>query len=119
MNCANVTMPPVDRDLKSVAQQFESIELVVDQRFKGTDIERPHAASGIADHAGTDRKSGGLGLSSGGGRRDDHVPVTREDWIDGPLLDVAQFRPPLVPYPSLDAWVKTAECSVVAARVRA
>ncbi len=96
-------------NVESLAQTIKAIELVVDEGLQRTDVQRTNAARRICDDARANWKEGRLGFPACGGCGDDHIPPAIENGTDRFLLDVAQFRPALIPHPPLEVLVKPLE----------
>ena len=102
-------MPTIHRYVQPLAKTIEAIELIVDERFQWTDVERTNAASRLRGNLGANRKKCGLGFSSSCRRRDDYVSPPIQNRAYGSLLDLPQLRPALIPNPPLHLVVKALE----------
>jgi hypothetical protein len=102
-------VPTAYRQVQRLAEFNDPVVLVVDQCLERADVERLEARAGaglvVVGEDGADRQHGRLGLATGGGRRDDHVPGTVDDQLGGALLDVTQPVPTMRIDPTLDVRV--------------
>ena len=127
----HVAMPAVHGHANPLTEVFEAPVLVVDQRLQRRDVQHLHADShrihsSLVSCANTrsdrsvpladarqvrqDRQEGGLGLSGGGRRDDDHIAVAVEYGDGGAFLSVVQRGPALVVDPALYTRIQPGEC---------
>ena len=108
----DIPVPWVYGQLGVLAEVLCPSQLVIDEGFEWSDVDQVKAArSRRVQNRGYQRKKCGLGLAAGGGSSNDEVPVTPQKDGYGPLLDVVQLSPALVPDPALDRFREQVECS--------
>ena len=86
-------MPVPDRDIGLFAQVVETDELVVDERFEGTNVEGAHARGRVFPKLGQDGKEGRLGFAGRRGCCQEHIVLRVEDGICCRNLDRVQALP--------------------------
>ena len=106
---ANITMPPVHRDIRVRAEIFEPSELIVNQRLQRTDIKRLHGVCRLGSDLRKNREESSFGLATRGGRSKNQIILGLEDSFNGVDLKRPQLVPTLIPNSFLDLRMKLCE----------
>ena len=93
MRSGNVPVPVPHRDTGFLAEVVQAHELVVDERFERSDVDRPDACGRVLPEFREDGEEGGFGLSRGGAGGEQHVLVRVEDRFGRGDLDRPQALP--------------------------
>lgn len=89
----DVAMPVPHRDIRLPAEVVEPLELIVDQRLQGADINRADGFRHIFGEQRQDGKEGGLGLPRRGGSGEQQVVVGVEHGVARGNLNGPQRLP--------------------------
>jgi hypothetical protein len=93
----------MDRKIQFFTKSFEALELIIDEGFERSDVERAYASFLFSKDAAEQGKKRRLGLSRRGGSGNQHVAPTGGNGEDRLTLNIAQFGPALPVHPALDA----------------
>ena len=89
----DVPVPVPDGDVRPCAEVGQAVELVVDERLGGADVDCPHGRGRVFPELRQDGKERGLRLARCGGRAEKDVVVAVEDGVSRSHLDAAQRVP--------------------------
>ena len=89
----DVPVPVPDVDACLLAEVGQAVELVVDERLGGADVEGAHGGGRILPELGQNGEEGGLGLAGCRGGAEQHVVVRVKDGLAGCHLHATQVLP--------------------------
>lgn len=102
-------MPSKNRNIGKFTQTLQPSELIVDQRLQRTDVESLEPDGMIFRDCRYDWKKRSFRFATRRSRSYQHVTVASEDYRYRVVLNVAKFRPILLPDPSLNLGMQEAE----------
>src|ERR1700731_3066144 len=102
-------MPAVPGEIDRLAELIKPAELIIDQGFKGAEIERFESRPPAAGKARDEWQECRLGLTRCGGSGDDDIGYTFQQHGNSALLDVVEFVPALLPDPTANRFAQPLE----------
>ena len=83
MGCGNIAVPAMNRDFHALTQTIKPTKLVIDKGLERSDVDGANRIVRPCGECRNDGEKGRFGLATRGGRADEQMTASAEQYLDG------------------------------------